>query len=675
MRNGGRILVDQLELNGADLAFCVPGESYLPVLDALYDSPIRLITCRHEQGAANAAEAYGKLTGRPGLCLVTRGPGATQAAVGVHTAKQDSSPMILLVGQVPRAFRGREAWQELDYAEVFGGIAKAAWEVDSAERIPEHMAEAYSLALTGRPGPVVLALPEDVLAEQADVADGTRVEPERVAPSGADIERLRDLLAGAERPLVVVGEGGWTAETSRDVQAFCEASALPVACAFRCQDFVDNRSPSYVGVLGVAMDEAIAGRLRDSDLVLAIGGRLGEVPTRRYTLLEPPNPRQTLVHVHPDASELGRVYEPDLAIVATLTEFASALCALDPVEPRWREWTSAARADYEENLRNEPMEGDVDLGEIMAFLRTRLPGDAVQTCGAGNFTVWAHRFAEFTQFGTQACPRSGSMGYGLPAAVAAQLIHPQRVVVCFTGDGDFVMSSPELATAVQYDLPIVVLLVNNGMYATIRMHQERQFPGRVVGTDLENPDFPALARAYGAHGERVERTDGLRGCVRSCPRLGKTVGARVAGRSGANQPARPAERVAGTRMSREEIRVDGLAEPISHFTDGVLAGGFLYVSGIVAVDRDGRLVGGDDVVAQTRQVFDNMRAVLEAGGCGFEDVVKVTVFLTDIDDRPLINPVRQGVFGASRPASTLVEVPRLAVEGAKVEIECVALVP
>ncbi len=507
MRNGGRILVDQLELNGADLAFCVPGESYLPVLDALYDSPIRLITCRHEQGAANAAEAYGKLTGRPGLCLVTRGPGATQAAVGVHTAKQDSSPMILLVGQVPRAFRGREAWQELDYAQVFGGIAKAAWEVDSAERIPEHMAEAYSLALSGRPGPVVLALPEDVLAEEADVADGARVEPEQVAPSGGELDRLRELLAGAERPLVVAGEGGWTAETSRDVQAFCEANALPVACAFRCQDFVDNRSSSYVGVLGVAMDEAIAGRLRDADLVLAIGGRLGEVPTRRYTLVEPPRPRQTLIRVHPDVGELGRVYEPALAIRATLSEAAAALRALDPVEPRWREWTSAARADYEENLRNEPMEGDVDLGEIMAFLRTRLPGDAVQTCGAGNFTVWAHRFAEFTQFGTQACPRSGSMGYGLPAAVAAQLIHPERVVVCFTGDGDFVMSSPELATAVQYDLPIVVLLVNNGMYATIRMHQERQFPGRVVGTDLENPDFPALARAYGAHGERVERTE------------------------------------------------------------------------------------------------------------------------------------------------------------------------
>ena len=506
MRTGGRILVDQLELNGADLAFCLPGESYLPVLDALYDSPIRLVTCRHEQGAANAAEAYGKLTGRPGICLVTRGPGATQAAVGVHTAKQDSSPMILLVGQVPRAFRGREAWQELDYAQVFGGIAKSAWEVDAAERIPEHMAEAFSVALSGRPGPVVLALPEDMLAEDADVSDGTPVVAPRVAPQAEDLERLRALLADAERPLVVVGEGGWTAETSLHVQAFCEANELPVACAFRCQDFVDNRSPSYAGVLGVAMDDELAARLRDADVVLGIGGRLGEVPTRRYTLLEAPRPRQTLIHVHPDPGELGRVYELDLAIAATLPEVAAALPALDPVEPRWREWTVAARADFERNFEHEPMEGDVDLGEIMSFLRHRLPGDAIQTCGAGNFTVWAHRFAEFTQFGTQACPRSGSMGYGLPAAVAAQLVHPERVVVCFTGDGDFVMSSPELATAVQYDLPIVVLLVNNGMYATIRMHQERQFPGRVVGTDLENPDFPALARAYGAHGERVERT-------------------------------------------------------------------------------------------------------------------------------------------------------------------------
>jgi len=506
-RTGGRILVDQLELNGADLAFCLPGESFLPVLDALRDSSIRLVSCRHEQGAANATEAYGKLTGRPGICIVTRGPGATQAAVGVHTARQDSTPMLLLVGQVPRGFRGREAWQELDYAQTFGGIAKAAWEVDSAERIPEHVARAFSLALSGRPGPVVLALPEDVLAEESDVADGAPVEAEHAAPRSEDLARLGELLAAAERPLVIVGEGGWTAQTGEDVLAFCEASDLPVACAFRCQDFVDNHSRCYVGVLGVAMDDALAARVRDADLVLAVGGRLGEVPTRRYTLLEPPRPHQTLIHVHPDPDELGRVYEPHVAVVSSLPAFAAALRELGALAPRWGDWRAAARADYEANLRHEPMEGAVDLGEIMAFLRRRLPADAIQTCGAGNFTVWAHRFAEFRRFGTQVCPRSGSMGYGVAAAVAAKLVHPDRLALCFTGDGDFVMSSPELATAVQYELPIVVLLVNNGMYATIRMHQERVYPGRVIGTDLENPDFPALAEAYGAWGERVERTE------------------------------------------------------------------------------------------------------------------------------------------------------------------------
>jgi acetolactate synthase-1/2/3 large subunit len=510
-RTGGRILVDQLELNGADLAFCLPGESFLPVLDALYDSPIRLVSCRHEQGAANAAEAYGKLTGRPGICLVTRGPGATQAAVGVHTAKQDSTPTILLVGHVPRAFEGREAWQEIDYGRTFSGIAKAAWHVDRADRIPEHVERAFSLALSGRPGPIVLALPEDVLAEEADVPDGRPVEIAHPSPRAEDLARLRELLAASERPLVIVGEGGWTRETSDGVLAFCEANELPVACAFRCQDFVDNRSPSYVGVLGVAMDERLAARVIEADLVLALGGRLGEVPTRRYTLLEPPRPRQTLVHVHPDPGELGFVYEPDLAIVSGMPELSAGLRSLEPVEPLWREWTAAARTDYEANLVHEPMEGPVDLGEIMAFLRRRLPPDAIQTCGAGNFTVWAHRFAEFAQYGTQVCPRSGSMGYGVAAAVAAKLIHPDRIALCFTGDGDFVMSSPEFATAVQYELPIVVLLVNNGMYATIRMHQERQFPGRVIGTDLENPDFPALAQAYGGFGERVERTQDFEG--------------------------------------------------------------------------------------------------------------------------------------------------------------------
>ncbi len=507
MRSGGRILVDQLELNGVELAFCLPGESFLPVLDALYDSPIRLVSCRHEQGAANAAEAYGKLTGRPGICFVTRGPGATQAAVGVHTARQDSTPLILFAGHVPRGVQGREAWQELDYTRVFGGIAKAAWHVDSAARIPEHVARAFSLALSGRPGPVVLALPEDVLAEPADTPDGGPVRVGRAAPRESDLAEVREVLEAAERPLVVVGEGGWTQETGEDVLSFCEANALPVACAFRCQDFVDNHSPSYAGVLGVAMDDALAARLKDADVVLAVGGRLGEVPTRRYSLLDVPSPRQALIHVHPDPSELGFVYEPDVPIVSTLPEFARALRALGPLEARWRGWTEAARADYEANLRHEAMEGPVDLGEVMAFLRERLPTDAIQTCGAGNFTVWAHRFAEFTQHGTQVCPRSGSMGYGIAAGVAAKLVHPDRIVVCFTGDGDFVMSSPEFATAVQYELPIVVLLVNNGMYATIRMHQERLFPGRVIGTSLESPDFPALAQAYGGFGERVERTE------------------------------------------------------------------------------------------------------------------------------------------------------------------------
>ncbi|MBA3402903.1 MAG: thiamine pyrophosphate-binding protein, partial [Actinobacteria bacterium] len=398
MRSGGRILVDQLELNGADLAFCLPGESFLPVLDALYDSPIRLVSCRHEQGAANAAEAYGKLTGRPGICFVTRGPGATQAAVGVHTARQDSTPMILFVGHVPREVQGREAWQELDYARVFGGIAKAAWSVDSADRIPEHVARAFSLALSGRPGPVVLALPEDVLGEMADPPDGAPVRIGRAAPRESDLAELREVLGAAERPLVVVGEGGWTQQTGEDVLAFCEANTLPVACAFRCQDFVDNHSPSYVGVLGVAMDDALAARLRESDVVLAVGGRIGEVPTKRYTLLDVPSPRQALVHVHPDPGELGFVYQPDVAIVSTLPEFANGLRRFEPLEPRWNAWTQAARADYESNLRHEPMEGAVDLGKIMAFLRERLPPDAIQTCGAGNFTVWAHRFAEFTQY-------------------------------------------------------------------------------------------------------------------------------------------------------------------------------------------------------------------------------------------------------------------------------------
>jgi acetolactate synthase-1/2/3 large subunit len=506
-RSGGQLLVDQLELNGVDTAFCVPGESYLALLDALHDSPIRLYSCRHEAAAANMAEAYGKLTGRPGICLVTRGPGATHASTGVHTANQDSTPMILLVGQVPRGLLGREAFQELDYPSVFGGLAKWAAQIDDADRIPEYVARAFAAALEGRPGPVVLALPEDVLFDETAAEDAPPVRVARARPEAGALARLRELLAGAERPLVLVGEGGWSAAASRDALAFAEASALPVVASFRCQDYVDNRSRVYAGHLTIGLDPRLAARVQEADLVVANGGRLGDIPTCGYTLLEAPRPRQKLVHIHPDPNELGRVYRAELPIVAALPEAAHALAGLDPVEPRWREWTAEARADYEANLQHSPLPGDLDLGEVMAVLRRRLPEDAILTCGAGNFTVWAHRFYEFAQFGTQLAPRSGAMGYGIPAALAAKVVHPDRIVVCLAGDGDFMMSGAELATAIQYGLPIVVLIVNNGMYGTIRMHQERLYPGRVVGTDLVNPDFAAYAAAFGAYGASVERTE------------------------------------------------------------------------------------------------------------------------------------------------------------------------
>ena len=512
-RSGGRILVDQLELNGVGLVSCVPGESYLPVLDALHDSPIRLISCRHEGAAANMAEACGKLTGRPGVCIVTRGPGATHASVGVHTAAQDSTPLLLLVGQVPREMLGREAFQEMDYQAVFGSVAKWVGQADEAERIPELVSRAFAAMLSGRPGPAVLALPEDVLFEVADVADAAPVAPTRLEPPDRDLARLWELLAAAERPLVVVGEGGWSAQAGEDVLAFCEASALPVAASFRCQDYVDNHSPVYAGHLTIGLDPALARRVEEADLLVAVGGRLGDIATRGYTLLDVPKPRQTLVHAHPDPAELGAVYEPELAIVSGLPELAAALRALDPVEPRWQAWTESARADYLANLEHRPLPGDLDLGEFMAVLRRRLPGDAVITSGAGNFTVWAHRFYEFSTYPSQLAPRSGAMAYGIPAALAAKALHPERVVVCIAGDGDFMMSGLELATAVQYQLPIVIFVVNNRMYGTIRMHQERHFPGRVVGTDLVNPDFAAYAAAFGAHGEVVTRTEDLEAAV------------------------------------------------------------------------------------------------------------------------------------------------------------------
>jgi acetolactate synthase-1/2/3 large subunit len=523
-RTGGQVLVDQLELHGVEIAFCVPGESYLAVLDALHDADIRLISCRHEAAAANMAEAYGKLTGRPGICLVTRGPGATHASVGVHIASQDSTPMILLVGQAPRPFLGRDAFQELDYPHAFGGLGLAKWavEAESAERLPELVARAFAVATSGRPGPVVLALPEDVLMEETDASDAAPARVARSRPSDDDLGRLCKLLEGAERPLAIVGEGGWSPQTAADVLSFCEINRLPVAASFRCQDYVDNRSSVYAGHLTLGMDQTLAQRVEDADLILALGGRLGEVTTRGYSLLDVPQPRQTLVHAHPDSGELGRVYEADLPIVSALPELAGALARLEPTDSsRWSGWTQATHDDYVASLAHRPLPGDVDLGDVLAFLRARLPADAVLACGAGNFTVWVHRFYEFSRYPTQLAPRAGAMGYGLPAALAAKALDPERAAVCLAGDGDFMMSAAELATAVQYELGVIVLVVNNGMYGTIRMHQERLYPGRVVGTDLVNPDFAELARSFGCHAETVERTEDVEAAFEHAVESGK----------------------------------------------------------------------------------------------------------------------------------------------------------
>jgi acetolactate synthase-1/2/3 large subunit len=508
-RTGGRILVDQLLIHGADMAFCVPGESYLEVLDALHDSPrIRLVNARHEAGAANMAEAYGKLTGRPGIALVTRGPGACHGAVGVHTAFQDSTPMIMLIGQVARDAADREGFQEIDYRRMFAGVAKWAAQIDSAARVPEYMARAFHVATSGRPGPVVLALPEDMLVETAAVADAKPAAAFWPAAIADDVARARALLAKAERPLLMLGGSTWTDDGARRALAFAEASGLPTCVSFRRQDLFASRSPVYAGDIGTSGPPELVRRFKEADVLLVVGARLGEMTTQGYTTLGSPEPRQALIHVHPDADELGRVFRPTLGIVSSGDGFFAAAAAMPPLDPaRWRAHAEAARRDYLGSIEPPPYNGEFDFPRAMRELARLLPRDAITTVDAGNHSGWPQRYLDYGRPQRQLGPTSGAMGYSVPAAVAASLVHPDRTVVGFVGDGGFAMCGFEIATALQHGGRPIVVCTNNRMYGTIRMHQEREHPERVVGTDLADTSFAEVARALGCHGERVTRTD------------------------------------------------------------------------------------------------------------------------------------------------------------------------
>ena len=507
--SGGELVVAALRAHRVDMAFSVAGESYLEVLDALFDAPeIRLVTCRQEGGAAFMADAYGKLTGKPGVLLVTRGPGACNASIGVHTAFQDSTPIVVLVGQVARQQIDREAFQEVDFRKMFAPLAKWVAQIDMAERVPELINQAFQVATSGRPGPVVLALPEDMLRDRCAAAVIGPYRAVRAHPGAADLDEMCRLLAAAERPMMLVGGSGWTDEACRDIARFAEMNDLPVCCSFRRQDIVDNRAPSFVGDLGTGASPSLVARLKEADLLLAVGARIGEITSQSYSLMGIPDPGKVLIHVHAAAEELGRVFRPTLPIQSGMPEFAAAAAALEPVAAaRWSGWRAAARTDYEEGLVPSAAGGALDLGKVMVWLRDYLPDDAIVTSDAGNFSGWPNRFLQYRRPGRQLGPTSGAMGYGVPAAVAAKLLHPERLVVGFCGDGGFMMTGQELATSMLEGVGPVILVFNNGMYGTIRMHQERRFPGRVIGTELRNPDLLALAQAYGAFGASVSCTE------------------------------------------------------------------------------------------------------------------------------------------------------------------------
>ncbi len=508
-RTGARILVDQLVVHGVDAAFCVPGESYLAVLDALYDTPsIRLVTCRQEGGATMMADADAKLTGRPGIVLVSRGPGAMNGSAGLHIARQDSTPLVMFVGQVARGTLEREALQGIDYRQMFGPVAKWVVQVEDPATIPEFVSQAFHIAVNGRPGPVVVVVPEDMLTDTASVADGAPYQVASSYPSPAAMTGFRDALAQAERPFVILGGSTWNRDAVAQFQAFAAANKLPVSCAFRRQDLFDNAHECYAGDVGIGVNPKLGAYIREADLIVAIGARLGEVTTGRYSLLDIPVPKQKLIHVYPDPDELGRVYRPFLGIAAASRDFAASLASLAPVAaPRWAPRTAEMHASHLAWRAPVKNPGAVQMSEIVAWLDANVPADTIFANGAGNFATWVHRFHCYRGFGTQLAPTSGSMGYGLPAAVAAALRHPNKQVLCFTGDGDFLMTGQEFATAVAHKAKLVAILNNNNSYGTIRMHQEMHYPGRTVGTDLANPDFAALARAYGGHGETVDRTE------------------------------------------------------------------------------------------------------------------------------------------------------------------------
>ncbi|WEF25280.1 thiamine pyrophosphate-dependent enzyme [Paracoccus sp. S3-43] len=505
-RNGGALLVDCLMALGATKAFGIPGESYLAVLDALHDTRGRLdfVLCRHEGGAAFMAAAWGKLTGQPGICLVTRGPGVTNAAIGIHTAMQDSAPMLVLVGQVGTDMIGREAFQEIDYPAVFGSMAKWAVQIDRADRIPEILARAWKTATTGRPGPVVIALPEDMLTAPTDAQPLTG--PSRIAepaPLPAALDQALALLAEARRPLILTGGCTWTDAGKTALQRFAEASDIPVLAAFRFQDCFDNTSPVYAGEAGVGMPPHVRRLIAECDVLLAVNVRFGEMTTDAYTLLRVPQPEQVLIHAHASDAEIGKIYQPRLGIQAGPNALAHAL---RPVTGPWVDWRKAARSGYLASMQAPAQPSPVDMVAVMDHLRQSLPEDAILTNGAGNFAVWPNKFFAFGPRARLLAPQSGAMGYGLPAAIAAKIAHPARTVVCFAGDGDFQMSCAELATAAQAGAQPIVLVLNNGIYGTIRAHQERTYPARVSGTTMQNPDFVMLAKAYGFHAERVAAT-------------------------------------------------------------------------------------------------------------------------------------------------------------------------